>query len=233
MGLVGTLWRAFRQKKLQGILRRIGFRLCGRRDDVILVLGLADDSAACEQAAAPSFDDLSFRSMTVADLEALVEVIPTSLVNYQRPRALKESLRNDLGAGLRHLIAIQGGRPVAGVWMPEPTPIFDSVPGLAGLRVPPVRMVMRFFVAASARGKGLGTIVLREAIRQAKADGTRTLVSLIHSDNVASLKAHERNGFRRVGLVRTCCFLGCRRESFPSLESADEASSPAARGGEV
>jgi RimJ/RimL family protein N-acetyltransferase len=222
-----------RRKKLQGILRRVGFRLYGRRDDVILVLSLADISPAFEQTPETPLDGLSFRTMTEHDLDALVEVIPTSLVGYQRPHSLRQSLRNDLEAGLFHLITIHGGRPVAGVWMPEPTYIFDAVPGMAGLQVPPVRMVMRFFVAASEQGRGLGTIVLREAIRQAKADGVRTLVSQIHSDNFASLKAHERNGFRRVGLVRTRCFMGWRRESYPAGESADASQPPATRRGEA
>jgi len=54
-------------------------------------------------------------------------------------------------------------------------------------------------VAAAARGKGVGTALMRELIARAEAAGVWTLQSVIFPENAASLALHERCGFRVVG----------------------------------
>lgn len=55
------------------------------------------------------------------------------------------------------------------------------------------------YVAADARGLGAGRALLEALIAQAEAAGIWTLVAGIFPENVASLRLHERCGFRLVG----------------------------------
>jgi len=55
------------------------------------------------------------------------------------------------------------------------------------------------YVAASARGKGVGRALLGELIARAEADGYWTLLAGVFPENVASLALHESLGFRVVG----------------------------------
>lgn len=55
------------------------------------------------------------------------------------------------------------------------------------------------YVAQDERGKGVGKILLRELIKQSEANGIWTLQSAIFSENLSSIKLHEKCGFRKVG----------------------------------
>jgi L-amino acid N-acyltransferase YncA len=55
------------------------------------------------------------------------------------------------------------------------------------------------YVAASARGRGVGRALLGELIARAEADGYWTLLAGVFPENVASLALHESLGFRVVG----------------------------------
>ncbi len=55
------------------------------------------------------------------------------------------------------------------------------------------------YVAASARGKGVGRALLQRLIEEANANQIWTLQASIFPENVASLKLHEGLGFRTVG----------------------------------
>jgi L-amino acid N-acyltransferase YncA len=56
------------------------------------------------------------------------------------------------------------------------------------------------YVAAAARGRGIGRALLAELIPASEAAGVWTLIAGIHPENVASLALHERAGFRRIGV---------------------------------
>jgi phosphinothricin acetyltransferase len=56
------------------------------------------------------------------------------------------------------------------------------------------------YVAAAARGRGVGRALLAELIPASEAAGIWTLIAGIHPENVASLALHERAGFRRIGV---------------------------------
>jgi phosphinothricin acetyltransferase len=64
------------------------------------------------------------------------------------------------------------------------------------------------YVAAIARGKGVGTQLLRELIARSEAHGIWTLQAGIFPENTASVALHTRHGFRivgrreRIGLMR-------------------------------
>jgi L-amino acid N-acyltransferase YncA len=56
------------------------------------------------------------------------------------------------------------------------------------------------YVAASARGRGIGRRLLDELIARSEAAGIWTIQTGIFPENEASLRLHERAGFRIVGV---------------------------------
>lgn len=57
------------------------------------------------------------------------------------------------------------------------------------------------YVAADARGQGVGRTLLEALIPASETAGLWTLVAGIQAENVASLALHEAVGFRRVGVL--------------------------------
>lgn len=55
------------------------------------------------------------------------------------------------------------------------------------------------YVAAKARGKNIGTLLLKELIHQSEDAGYWTLQSGIFPENKASISIHEKNDFRMIG----------------------------------
>ncbi len=55
------------------------------------------------------------------------------------------------------------------------------------------------YVAANARGKNIGNLLLKELVHQSEEVGYWTLQSGIFPENKASIYIHEKNGFRMVG----------------------------------
>jgi L-amino acid N-acyltransferase YncA len=55
------------------------------------------------------------------------------------------------------------------------------------------------YIAAKARGKGVGKALLKELINSSEAEGIWTLQAGIFPENVASIRLHEQAGFRVVG----------------------------------
>lgn len=55
------------------------------------------------------------------------------------------------------------------------------------------------YVADGARGRGVGTALLRELVRSTEEAGVWTLQAGVFPENTASLALHERHGFRAVG----------------------------------
>jgi phosphinothricin acetyltransferase len=57
-------------------------------------------------------------------------------------------------------------------------------------------------VRADARGRGIGTQLLRELIRRAALLGKHVMVAGVDADNAASIRLHERLGFTAAGCLR-------------------------------
>ncbi len=55
------------------------------------------------------------------------------------------------------------------------------------------------YVAAAARGNGVGRALLQALIRESESNGIWTLQASIFPENVASLQLHKSLGFRTVG----------------------------------
>lgn len=56
------------------------------------------------------------------------------------------------------------------------------------------------YVAADARGRGVGRALLEALLEASEAAGLWTLMAGVQADNVASLALHETVGFRRIGV---------------------------------
>ncbi|HYN15885.1 MAG TPA: GNAT family N-acetyltransferase [Terriglobales bacterium] len=55
------------------------------------------------------------------------------------------------------------------------------------------------YVSESAQGKGIGTALQQELIRQSEAQGIWTLQGVVFPENTASLALLKKSGFREVG----------------------------------
>ncbi len=55
------------------------------------------------------------------------------------------------------------------------------------------------YVAAAARGRGVGAVLLRRLVASTEAAGVWTIQSGVFAENAASLALHRRAGFRVVG----------------------------------
>jgi L-amino acid N-acyltransferase YncA len=57
-------------------------------------------------------------------------------------------------------------------------------------------------IASGLRGKGVGSLLLKELIVQARQAGKHSMIAGVDSENAASLRLLERFGFERVGHLR-------------------------------
>lgn len=55
------------------------------------------------------------------------------------------------------------------------------------------------YVAGEARGRGVGTLLLNEAVRASEETGLWTLQAVVFPTNLRSIRLHEACGFRVVG----------------------------------
>jgi L-amino acid N-acyltransferase YncA len=58
------------------------------------------------------------------------------------------------------------------------------------------------YVATAARGQGVGAALLARLVPASERAGIWTLIAGIQVENNASLRLHERAGFRRIGIQR-------------------------------
>ena len=84
----------------------------------------------------------------------------------------------------------------------EPSPILGwvALSSYSGRRVYAGVAWESVYVAADARGRGIGRALLEALIPIAEDAGVWTLLAGVMADNAASLALHERVGFRRIGV---------------------------------
>jgi L-amino acid N-acyltransferase YncA len=74
------------------------------------------------------------------------------------------------------------------------------------------------YVAAPARDKGVGRLLLRSLIEESERRGVWTLQAGIFPENVPSIRLHEEFGFRRVGVRERVGKMGDRWRDVVLLE---------------
>ena len=89
---------------------------------------------------------------------------------------------------------------------------FSSIPAYAGVAE------ISLYIAEEARGKGVGTRLMEDVITASEAAGIWTLQSQVFPENQASLRLHERFGFREVGRRERIGRLGGRWRDTVLLE---------------
>lgn len=58
------------------------------------------------------------------------------------------------------------------------------------------------YIAPQSRGRGIGTLLLQPLLQIAQERGLRTMIAGITADNAASLRLHEKLGYRQAGVIR-------------------------------
>jgi phosphinothricin acetyltransferase len=98
--------------------------------------------------------------------------------------------------------------------------IVDEVLGWAALSRVSSRQVYRgvaevsIYVADRARGRGIGAALLAALITESECNGIWTLQAGIFAENAASIRLHQRAGFRLVGTrERIACLKGTWRDT--------------------
>jgi ribosomal protein S18 acetylase RimI-like enzyme len=138
-------------------------------------------------------------------------------------------------AGLRTMAEVIAGHKATGSFRPEAWWVVEAplaAPGAAGAAGEPVPVgcilvndaggraaeVAYMGVVPEARGRGVGTALLRHSARQGRARGRRKLTLAVDAGNVYALALYRREGFvethRRRAFIMTP--RGARREPRPS-----------------
>ena len=99
------------------------------------------------------------------------------------------------------LVARDEAGPSAGSGQPHPGGVLGwaTVASVSDRCVYAGVAEVSLYVAAAARGRRVGSALLRELIARTEAAGIWTLQAGIFPENVASLALHARHGFRTVG----------------------------------
>jgi phosphinothricin acetyltransferase len=74
------------------------------------------------------------------------------------------------------------------------------------------------YVAAAARGRGIGKALLKALVLESEVNGLWTLQASIFPENVASIRVHKSCGFRQVGIRHKIGKLGDRWRDTVLLE---------------
>lgn len=62
------------------------------------------------------------------------------------------------------------------------------------------------YVSNEHHGKGIGKVLLKELIQLARSQKLHTMIGVIDSENINSIKFHEKFGFENVGIIKESGF---------------------------
>lgn len=167
--------------------------------------------AIAPAAPAPRLPDVVLGEAGEADLEALAELRRAEhdevTAALGRPREPVQALLGRLFArGDRCFVARAGPRVLAVMWIARgEVPVRYLLCDL--LLAPGDAYVYDVFVAKDARGHGLATALYRHLAAVLAAEGRSRAVMLVRAHNAANLRAAERAGYRRGGIL-TCAAAG-------------------------
>ncbi len=147
----------------------------------------------------PASDTVLLRTATAADLPAIAgiynDAVLTSVATFDvdpQPAELFADRVASTRPGDHVVVAESDGRVVGMAYAAtyRPRPAYD------GTRETSV------YLAADARGRGLGRALYTELLRRVDADGIHVCLAVIAEPNAASEALHAALGFERVGTLR-------------------------------
>jgi phosphinothricin acetyltransferase len=159
---------------------------------------------------APTIPEVHTRPVEAADAEALmaiynIEVLETTVTFDVNPRDLAEQLEwiADHRGVHSALVAVDpergdGPRGARG----------ESIAGFASMSHYRMRAAYAttvessVYVERSARGRGVGRLLLEDLIEAAKGAGFHSMIARIVGENAASIRLHEVCAFEMVGVER-------------------------------
>jgi GNAT superfamily N-acetyltransferase len=131
--------------------------------------------------------------VTLAAYQQYAAVMPPALWNGYRQNIVSTLAAAPPGA---QIVAEEDGRIVGSVLIyPTGTEIVRPGGGPITLACPEVRLLA---VAPSARGQGIGALLMDECVRRARESGTTAL--MLHTTDMmqTAMRLYERLGFQRV-----------------------------------
>ena len=164
----------------------------------------------CSALVSPTIPDVHTRPVEAADAEALmaiynVEVLETTVTFDVNPRSLEEQVEwiaEHRGVHVA-LVAIDpegdaGPRGARG----ETIAGFASIGPYRPRAAYATTVENSVYVERSARGRGVGRLLLDDLIDAAQGAGFHSMIARIVGENDASIRLHEACGFEMVGIER-------------------------------
>jgi len=139
-------------------------------------------------------EGLALRALRLEALAAAPEAFAST---FAREAAFADQVWHDRaaagakGGSQTTLIAEEGGR-----WVGLATGL------AAGVADNPLPMLVGMFVAAQARGRGVGAALVEGVVAWARSQGAHGLVLWVRDNNVAAAALYRKCGFRATGLRR-------------------------------
>lgn len=146
-------------------------------------------------------ETLEIRAGKEGDVAAIAAIyahhVQTGTASFETEAPAEEEMRRRrkevVARGYPYLVAVDGallGYAYAGPYRARPAyrnTVENSV-----------------YVRPDAMGRGIGRVLLTRLIEECAERGFRQMVAIVgDSDNVASIRLHERAGFRRVGVLQS------------------------------
>jgi len=154
---------------------------------------------------------MEVRQMTADDYEKVVRIYEQG-IKTENATFRTEALPYEEWTHHHHehsrLVAIEGEQLLGWVALSP----FSSIPAYDGVAE------ISLYIAEEARGKGVGTRLMEDVIESSEVAGIWTLQSQVFPENKASLRLHERFGFREVGRRERIGRLGGRWRDTVLLE---------------
>lgn len=140
------------------------------------------------------------RPMTIEDIEKVLDIFNDAIINttaayHVEPQTLEEKRQWFLAKQKVNdpmFVYEENGEVIGFVTYSQ----FRSYEGYK------YSMEHSVYVDKNHHGKGIGKILLQKIIDEAKIRGVKTLIAVIDSENIGSIKMHEKFGFYFAGRLK-------------------------------
>lgn len=207
---VRTICDIFRSAGAGGVLRYICRRIYSNVSYLLLEMTLVD-SVECRVLPTERF---IFREASADDVEALAKAFPSELGLPQGSDLLRKELHKRFDTGIPCFTVWEGSSLLGALWC-GPWEWDSLLP--CELRGRDAFDIRSLFTVPQARGKGVAKDLLRFALRQMAECGKVVAYSRIYPSRQVSIVAHERVGFRRIGILTTSVRFGLSRGRYTPI----------------